>query len=79
MLLSSNGLYLIEGLWDSFLEMRIKLQKSVTCVNQLPRPTDRDDVITQCGDDFQTGLAQGMLILDFIFGIMFCCPKVGRN
>ena len=46
------------GIWDSLLEGRIKLQKALLIINQLPQPDVWDMFIDTCGPQYNSALAE---------------------
>lgn len=46
----------VSGLWDLLLESRIRLQKSVVAVNQLPQPDVWEEFNAEGGEEYNTAL-----------------------
>ena len=60
------GFLLCLGLWDSLLEGRIKFQKILTAVNQLPQTDTWQEFEESGGDEFREKKASGMVLQIFI-------------
>ena len=54
------GFLLCLGLWDSLLEGRIKFQKILTAVNQLPQTDTWQEFEESGGDEFREKKASGI-------------------
>ena len=60
-LLDVTPVYLVStGLWDSLLEGRIKFQKVVCLINQLPQPDTWQEFTEVGADNFQEETVSGM-------------------
>ena len=56
------GFLLCLGLWDSLLEGRIKFQKILTAVNQLPQTDTWQEFEESGGDEFREKKASGIIL-----------------
>ncbi|XP_072015178.1 protein AATF-like [Amphiura filiformis] len=58
------------GLWDGLLEARIKLQKAVSCTNQMPQHDTLDEFVDHGGDELEDALSKGTKDLEILVSAM---------
>ena len=62
-------MYVFAAIWDSLLEGRIKLQKVLLIVNQLPQPDAWDQFLDAAGPDYNSVLAESKSSTNCLSGL----------
>ena len=67
----------VPGVWDSLLEFRIKLQKAVIIVNQLPQPDVWNNFVEAGEDEYQKALKDGRYSCETSWYLFYSADVIG--